>query len=405
MEGHHSMTDTPISFPRQARPGPFDPPEVLGRLREEQPIIPMRFADGHLGWLATGYSAVRSVMSDARFSVRPELGHMAVGVPAEAMVMSRLSGPGMFMLMDPPEHTRYRRLLTAEFTVRRMKRLEPRISAITRERLDAMEAAGPPADLVTEFAFPIPSSVICELLGIPDDESRQEFQQAMNALVGLNTNRAETEAAVDVVLGFFPPLIERRRREPTDDLFSGLVNNGQLTDRELATIGYMLFIGGLETTANMLSLGTYALLSHPRQLETLRRDPGVIDTAVEELLRHLTIAQFGPQRTALEDVEVEGVQIRKGQTVMVSLPAANRDPASFEDPDTLDITRPAHGHIAFGHGFHQCLGQQMARAEMRQAFPALLERFPELRLAVPPDEVPTRQDMYIYGVHRLPVEW
>lgn len=399
------MPDTPVGFPRDARPGPFDPPEVLKRLREENPLVPMRFADGHVGWLVTGYAAVRSVLSDPRFSARPELAHLVIDVPAAQVVTGmRLSGPGMFVLTDPPEHTRYRKLLISEFTVRRMARLEPRIAEITRSCLDAMEEAGPPVDLVEAFAFPIPSRVICELLGIPYAD-REEFERAMNVMVGYNTGQAQAAKALDTVLGFFPPLIERRRKEPTDDMFSGLVNSGQLSDKELATIGYILFAGGLETTANMLSLGSFALLQHPEQMEALRRDPHNVGTAVEELLRYLTIGQFGPQRTALEDVEVEGTLIKKGQAVMVSLPAANRDPARFDDPDTLDITRPAHGHIAFGHGFHQCLGQQLARAEMRHAFPALLERFPDLRLAVPADEVPTREDMYIYGVHRLPVAW
>ncbi len=167
----------------------------------------------------------------------------------------------------------------------------------------------------------------------------------------------------------------------------------------------MLFAGGFETTANMLALGTFALLEHPGQRKLLPGDPGLINNAVEELLRYLTIGHIGPQRAAIEDVEIEGVLIKKGQAVMMSLPAANRDPAHFEDPERLDITKPAGGHIAFGHGVHGCLGQQLARLEMRIAYPALFGRFPGLRLAVPPGEVPTKQDMFVYGVHSLPVEW
>ncbi|MFD8383304.1 cytochrome P450 [Streptomyces sp. NPDC059679] len=397
------MRDTPISFPLRGRPGPFDPPEVLGQLREERPIAPMRFADGHVGWLVTGYSAVRAILGDARFSTRLELGHPIVDVPT-AQLSGQTTGPGMFPLMDPPDHTRYRRLLMAEFTVRRMKRLESRIAEITHGRLDAMEAAGSPADLVAEFASPVPALVICELLGVPD-EDREEFRLAVEALFCWDTTPKEAQAALAVTLRVFPALIARRRAEPTDDIFSGLVHSAELTDQELATIGYILLASGLETTANMLSLGTFALLCHPEQKEALRGDPDLIDTAVEELVRYLSIAQYGSVRTALEDVEIEGTLIGKGQSVLVSMSAANRDAARFGDPDTLDITRPIGGHIGFGHGFHHCLGQQLARAEMRQAFPALLDRFPELRLAVPPDEVPTAEDRFTYGVHRLPVAW
>lgn len=399
------MQNTPISFSRQSRPRPFDPPDELKRMREERPISPMRFADGHGGWLVTGYSAVRAILGDARFSARQKLDTRTL-IPSASEFISGMgiSGPGMLPLLDPPEHTRYRRLLMAEFSTRRMKRLETAIAAITHGCLDAMEAGGPPADLMADFASPIPYLMICELLGIPE-EGREELRQAIDTLFGLDTEPKKAEAALTVTLSFFPPLIDARRAEPTDDLFSGLVNGGQLTDGELATIGLLLFASSLHTTANTLSLGTFALLCHPEQMEALRRDPGLVDTAVEELLRYATVGQFGPVRTALEDVEVEGTMIRKGQSVTMSLPTANRDPARFDDPDTLDITRPVGGHVTFGHGFHQCLGQHLARTEMRQAFPALLNRFPDLRLAVPPDEVPTREDLYLNGVHQLPVAW
>ncbi|MBV9451635.1 MAG: cytochrome P450 [Streptosporangiaceae bacterium] len=398
--------DAPIAFPRHARPGPFDPPEVLGTLRERAPLIPMRFADGHLGWFVTGYSAVRSILSDPRFSARPERHHLVVDIPMAKAFAGKLnmSVSGMFHLQDPPEHTRYRRALTAEFTVQRMKRLEPKIAGITRKCLDAMEESGPPADLVEDFAFPVPSLVTCELLGIPH-EDRESFRWAVATMSRWGSSVEETRSALDTVQEFFPPLIERRRQDPGDDLLSRLIKNGELTDTELATVAWILFAGGFETTANMLALGTFALLEHPAQKELLRRDPGLINNAVEELLRYLTIGHVGPQRAATEDVEIEGILIRKGQAVMMSLPAANRDPGHFDDPEKLDITKPAGGHIAFGHGVHGCLGQQLARVVMRISYPALFCRFPDLRLAVPADEVPTKQDTMAYGVHRLPVEW
>ncbi|GAA2845800.1 cytochrome P450 [Streptosporangium fragile] len=391
-----------VTFP-SGRPGPFDPPASLGALREERPVAPMVYPDGRMGWLVTGYSAVRSVLADPRFSARREL--LNVPVPFPMMrEMRRPADPGMFIRMDPPDHTRYRRLLTAQFTVRRMKQLEPRVQEIAEERLTAMEKAGPPQDLVREFALPIPSLVICELLGVSYAD-RAEFQGATAVLVNLESAPEDIQAAIVRVGAFFADLIARKRAEPADDLLSGLVESGELTDEELSNIGFLLLAAGHETTANMLGLGTFALLRHPEQLAALRADPSLIDNAVEELLRYLSIIHIGPVRAALADVELEGQLIRAGEVVTVSVPAANRDPSRFADPERLDITRPATGHVTFGHGVHQCLGQQLARVEMRIAFPMLFDRFPGLRLAVPAEEVRTRDTMSVYGVRALPVSW
>lgn len=402
------MTETAFTFPTDKRPGPFDPPDVFARVREERPLTPMTFADGHEGWLASSHRIVRKILADDRFSNRRELMHLPVD--RDISKKRQPSEPGMFIRMDPPEHTRYRRLLIAQFTVHRIRQLEPKISAVVRSCLDAMERSGPPVDLVEEFAVSIPSAVICDLLGIPASE-RAEFQRAMGVAVDLNTKQADLIEAFITMQSLFPPLIASKRARPTDDFYSDLINNSDLTDEELTNIGFMLFGAGFETTANMLGLGTFALLEHPAQVAALRQDPSLIDSTVEELLRYLTIIHIGPMRAALEDVEIEGVTIKKGQVVCMSLAAANRDPACFDDPESLDISRYARagkrnlGHLAFGHGIHQCLGQQLARAEMRIAYPALLRRLPGLRLAVTPEEVPMRSDMSIYGVHRLPVTW
>ncbi|MFF5208381.1 cytochrome P450 [Streptosporangium sp. NPDC000396] len=392
----------PITFPT-GRPGPFDPPEQLRSLREERPITPMTYPDGHVGWLATGFSAVRSILADPRFSARRELLHIPIAHPL-AQEMRSPAEPGQFARMDPPEHTRYRRLLTAQFTVRRMKQLEPRVREITEERLAAMEKAGPPQDLVREFALPIPSLVICELLGVPYAE-REEFQHATAVLVNLESSTEDMRAAFTTISGFLSGLVTRKRAEPADDLLGGLVASGELTDEELTNIGIILLTAGHETTANMLGLGTFALLRHPEQLTALRTDPSLIDNTVEELMRYLSVIHVGPVRSALEDIEVEGTLIRAGDSVAISIPAANRDPSRFADPEHLDITNPAGGHVSFGHGLHQCLGQQLARVEMRIAFPMLFDRFPGLRLAVPADEVPIRDAMAVYGVHALPISW
>ncbi|GAA3699236.1 cytochrome P450 [Nonomuraea antimicrobica] len=388
-----------------ARQRPLDPPDEVTRLRQQAAIHRMTYADGHQGWLVTGYAAARAILAHPHFSNLAENMHPPIAARMELRKEPEFrSPPGFFLRMDAPEHTRFRKLLTGQFTVRRMKMLEPRIEEITNACLDAMAAEGGPVDLVEAFALPIPSLVICELLGVPYEE-REQFQKDSKILVNLETKSADAVAAMRRIWAYLHGLIERKRKDPADDLLSGLIEGGELTDEELTGVGVLLLIAGHETTANMLGLGTYALLTNPAQLAALREDPSLIDNAVEELLRYLTIIHLGPIRTALEDVEIEGTTIKAGESVTIHLPVANRDPARFADGEDLDVTRPAGGHLTFGHGIHQCLGQQLARAEMRIAYPALLRRLPGLRLAVTPEEVPMRSEMSIYGVHRLPVTW
>ncbi|GLX00331.1 cytochrome P450 [Microtetraspora sp. NBRC 16547] len=395
-------TTHPVTLPL-TRVHPFDPPEDLALWREEDPIRPLAYPDGHQGWLVTGYAAARAILADPRFSTRIDLLHTPIA-QRDAQFRSTVRRPGFFLRMDPPDHTRYRRLLTGQFTVRRMKQLEPRIEEITRDHLDAMERAGGPIDLVRAFALPIPSLVICELLGVPYDD-REKFQRDSSVLLSLDSTLEQVEAAMQDLLDYLGDLVRHKRAEPEDDLVSGLAADTDLTDEELTGITTLLLIAGHETTANMLGLGTYALLRNPAQLAAVRDDPEVVEHAVEELLRYLTVVHIGPVRAALEDVEIDGRLIRAGETVTISVAAANRDPERFSEPDQLDVARPASGHLTFGHGIHQCLGQQLARTEMRIAYPALLRRFPGLRLAVPAEEVPMRTDMVVYGVHRLPVTW
>ncbi len=393
-------TPDPVTLP-MSRENPFDPPDVLGRWREEGPLRPLLYADGHVGWLAMSYSAVRAILADPRFSSRSELMHSPLTLRM-SQVLPKI--PGFFMRTDPPEHTRFRRLLTGQFTVRRMKLLEPRMEKITLERLDAMAEAGPPVDLVDAFALPIPSLVICELLGVPYAD-HDRFQRDSAALLSLDSTLDDVTAAMTSLLGYLHDLAVRKHAEPGDDLLSGLVATGELTDEEIVGAVILLLVAGHETTANMIALGTYVLLKNPAQLAALRDVPTLVERAVEELLRYLTVTHLGPLRAALEDVEIEGCVIKAGQVVAMSLGAANRDPERFEAPDTLDITRQATGHLTFGHGVHQCLGQQLARAEMRIAYPALFKRFPGLRLGVPPQDLSLRTNMAVYGVHRLPVIW
>lgn len=391
----------PITLPVE-RTTPLEPPDELRRLREREPMTRLAFPDGHVGWLVTGHATARAVLADRRFSSRRELRRSPVR-PRLAGQSMQPAEPGMFIASDPPDHTRYRRLLTGQFTVHRMRQLTPRIEQIVRARLDAMEQTGPPVDLVAEYALPIPSQVICELLGVPYAD-RGTFQRNTRTLLSLQATAEQARAAADAIRDYIRGLVQEKRAEPTDDMLGGLVASGELTEDELTNMGFLLLIAGHETTSNMLGLGTFTLLEHPDQLRALRDDPTLIDNAVEELLRYNSIIQFGTTRAALEDVEVDGHLVKKGENVVISIPAGNRDPERFDAPETLDVTRPAIGHLAFGHGIHQCLGQQLARIEMRVGYLKLFRRFPTLRLAVPRSEVRTR-DSGILGLHELPVTW
>ncbi len=371
--------------------------------RERNPLVRMTFPDGHRGWLATGHAVVRAILADPRFSARPELMHSALAdlgplPPAP---------PGGFLNLDAPEHTRYRTLLTGKFTVRRMRSLADRVAQISAERLDAMERSGGPVDLMTSFAYPVPALTICELLGVPDAD-RDRFQRLVAHLVRRlgdpGVPLAQGIDALEEIQEYVRDLVAVKRAGPTDDLLGELAGT-DLSGSELTGIAVLLLIGGFETTANMVALSTFALLRHPEQLAALRADPGRTDRTVEELLRYLTVVHT-LTRVALEDVEMCGHVIAAGETVAISLRAANRDPARFDDPHRLDPLRKSVGHVGFGYGIHQCVGRQLARVELRTALPALISRFPALRLAVPADDIVMWPDrLGVHGVQRLPVTW
>ncbi|GAA2145173.1 cytochrome P450 [Glycomyces algeriensis] len=395
--------DPPYGMPyrRETR---YDPPTALMDM-QAQPLRPMRYyPDGVEGWLVTGHAEGRKVLADPRFATGERFTHSPTELPHVFVSISEQVPPGFFLFFDPPEHTRLRRKVTGVFTVKRMKDLEPRIADIVDERINALRAAGPGADLVREFALPVPSLVICEMLGVPYGD-REAFQRNSADMLDLSRSVEERNKSMAELFGYLMSLVPAKRADPGDDMLSALAADPDIHEVEAAGIALILLVAGHETTANMLALGTFALLEHPAQLARLRVEPELMPAAVEELLRYLSVAHNGIMRIAKEDAEIDGRLIRAGQHVTVVLQAANRDPHKYERPGELDLGRDAQGHMAFGHGVHQCVGQQLARVEMRIGFAKLIEAFPELRLAVPSEEIPMRSDMAVYGVHTLPVNW
>jgi cytochrome P450 len=393
------------------RDKPFDPPAALLALRERGPVHRVTMRNGEPAWVITGHAEARAALADPRFtSDRSEDDFVTRHLPDEVrkIIAERMFRDGFFINMDPPQHTRFRRLLTGQFTVRRMRDLTQHIEEIVTERLDAMLAAGTTADLVPTFALPVPSLVICELLGVPYAD-RATFQHWSEVAIRMDGPIEEAMAAGDRMRSYVRELIHHKRAEPTDDILSGLIHNPAadppLTDEELINIAALLLLAGHETTANMLALGTFALLQHPDQLTALRADPTLMDDAIDELLRYLTIVHTGLFRGTKEDLDLAGHHIPARSLVVISLPAANRDTTHWPQPEVLDVTRPRGPHLAFGHGVHQCLGQQLARVEMSVGYTHLLRRLPNLRLAVPPDQIPLKADLFVYGVYSLPITW
>ncbi|QQQ74747.1 cytochrome P450 [Saccharothrix sp. 6-C] len=395
-----AMPTTPLHFRRLG----FDPHPDLAEIRDRGGV--RRVDSPALGgpvWLVTRVEDVRLVYSDTR-RFRISAHHLVPGAPALSDEELAAVRPGNLLAFDPPEHTRLRRTLAPEFTARRMRRLEPRIHDIVRDHLDAIERQGPPADLVADFALPVPALVICELLGVPFAD-REAFQDRYTRFFDVTLTFEQRLAIQYESKAYLAELVARARVEPGDDLLGVLARDetAALDDREMVGVADLLLLAGHETTANMLGLGVLALLRHPDQLRLLREEPERADAAVEELLRWLTVVHTGVPRVTVAEVELGGQVLGPGELVVCSLPAADRDPGLVPDPDVLDITRDAGGHVAFGHGVHHCLGAPLARMEMRIAFPALARRFPGLR-AVGPDP-DYRSQQVVYGLGSLPVTW
>ncbi|GGM72695.1 cytochrome P450 [Longimycelium tulufanense] len=391
-------------FPMARRPG-FDPPAEYSRFRAECPVREVRLRHGQRVWLVTRYADVRRALSDpARFSSDPS----RPGYPQLRPVRDEQARPGSFLVTDPPLHTRYRRLLAHDFAAGRIAGLRPEIERIVAGSLDRLRTAPQPADLLTEFAMPIPTQVTGVLLGVPY-EDHEFFTSRSRAHLDRSLPADQVQAALTELEDYLDGLISEKLRAPGKDLLSRLadryVRTGELEQDELVGMAVLLLVGGYETTTNAITLSVLALLEHREQWEALVAQPDLVDGAVDELLRYLGLTQHGLVRAVAEDVEFGGRTIRAGEGVVVSLSSANRDADRFADPDRLDVCRNAHGHLTFGWGTHQCIGQHLARVEMQVALRALVQHLPALKTVLPLEEIPFHFETPFYSVRELLVTW
>ncbi|QMU71406.1 cytochrome P450 [Streptacidiphilus sp. P02-A3a] len=400
--------ETVPAYPMDRAPRcPFDPAPELRSLDEGGPLNRVRLWDRSTPWLVTGYAEQRQLLADPRVSADTKNPGYPHPTPA---TRARREQARTFLSMDDPEHARMRRMVTGSFAIKRVEAMRPAIQQIVDNLIDQLLDGPRPVDLVQAFALPVPSLVICELLGVPYAD-HAFFQRNSSTLVNSGSSAEAGLEAQSNLVEYLNDLIGRKLASPADDLLSLLaaeqVATGALTQRELAVTSVLLLIAGHETTANMIALGTVALLEHPEQLADLRGtdDPAFVAGAVEELLRYLNITHFGRRRVALTDIPVGGHTIRAGEGIVLANEVGNRDQEVFPDPDRLDLHRDARRHVAFGFGPHQCLGQPLARVELQVAYRTLYRRIPDLRLAVALEDVRFKHDGLVYGVYELPVTW
>ncbi len=387
-----------LSWPLQ-RNG-VDPIERLGELRDREPVAKLTSFLGMTIWVVSGEQEARAVLADTRSysnDIRPFMGRRGSTTDGD------IGGLGF---TDPPDHTRLRRLLTPEFTMRRLERLRPRISDIVERQLDELErqavSGDGTVDVVPTFAFPVPFLVICELLGLPD-EDRETFRQLGSARFDVSSGGTGAFGAVSGSRKFLMEATRKQRSDPGDGLIGQIIreHGDEINDFDLAGLADGVFTGGLETSASMLALGTAVLLDHPEDYARIATDSDAVDRTVEELLRYLSVVQIAFPRFPKHDVEIGGRQIARGDVVICQLAGANRDGRHGTAMDGFDADRPTSSHLAFGHGFHRCVGAELARMELRAAFPALARRFPDLSVAENP--LAYRQMSIVYGLESLPV--
>ncbi|MFN8034016.1 MAG: cytochrome P450 [Mycobacterium sp.] len=387
---------------------PFAPPPEVMELAAIAPLSRVRIWDGSTPWLITGYEEARALFADSRVSVddrKPGFPHWN-----EGMLATVHKRPRSVFTSDAEEHTFYRRMLSKPFTFKRVEGLRPAIQKITDDHIDAILAGPKPAELVSALALPVPSLVICEMLGVPY-EDHAFFQEHANVGLARYATAEDNMKGVMSLAKYLGNLVEAKIQSPAEDAVSDLaerVSAGEISIKEAAQLASGLLLAGHETTANMIGIGVLALLENPEQLAVLRDtdDPKAVANAVEELLRYLSIIQNGQRRVATEDIEIAGQTIKAGEGIIIDLSPANWDAKVFEHPDRLDLRREgAEKHLAFGFGRHQCVGQQLARAELQIVFSTLLRRIPTLAPAKPIEEIPFKNDKLAYGVYELPVTW
>ncbi|KOU42962.1 cytochrome P450 [Streptomyces sp. WM6378] len=406
------MTETAAAIQTREAPAfpadrtcPYQLPESYRQLRDEPDALnAVTLFDGRRAWVVTKHETARKLLADPRLSSDRTRDEFPATSPRFQAI--REVRPA-FIGLDPPEHGPRRRMTISEFTVKRIKGMRPDVERIVHGFLDQMLAAGPPADLVSQFALPVPSMVICELLGVPYAD-HDFFQDASRRLVQA-TDAAGAIAARQDFEHYLDGLITTMQAKPGPGLLHNLVTRqlaaGEIDREELISTALLLLVAGHETTASMTSLSVITLLEHPDQHAALRADPTLLPGAVEELLRYLAIADIAGGRVATADIEIDGQLIREGEGVIVTNSIANRDSSVFENPDAFDVHRSARHHLSFGYGVHQCLGQNLARLELEVILTALFERIPTLRLAVPVDQLTLRPGTTIQGVNELPVTW
>ncbi|MDT5111293.1 MAG: hypothetical protein QOE20_3183 [Mycobacterium sp.] len=390
---------------------PFAPPRKMLEMGEVKPLSRVRIWDGSTPWLITGHEVARELFADSRVSVDDRRS----GFPHwnEHMLSTVNKRPRSVFTSDAEEHTRYRRMLSKPFTFKRVEGLRPAIQKITDECIDAILAGPQPADIVSALALPVPTVVISELLGVPY-EDHEFFQHHANVGLARFASAEDGQKGAMSLAKYLSNLVEAKMAIPpgegTEDAVSDLaerVTAGEISVKEAAQLGTGLLIAGHETTANMIGIGVLALLENPEQAALLRDsdDPKFIANAAEELMRYLSIIQNGQRRIAIEDIEIGGETIRGGEGIIIDLAPANWDANAYPEPDKVDFTRDAGQELGFGFGRHQCVGQQLARAELQIVFQTLLRRIPTLQLTIPFDAVPFKHDRLAYGVYELPVTW
>ncbi|MFB7652473.1 MULTISPECIES: cytochrome P450 [unclassified Streptomyces] len=395
-------------FPMR-RACPYRPPTDYAELREAEPVSQARLrVNGKRTWLITRHDLYKKLLGDSRVSANLKLPGYPLQVPVPEETLQ--SVPLTFLSMDPPDHTVQRRMLAPEFSVRRMRELRTRVQEIVDQQIDVMLAKGgeSPVDLVTALALPVPSLVICELLGVPY-EDHPRFEKWAWAIMNHDVSDEERGLAHYELDRYVDGLVTEKESEPGDDMISRLIAFNRETPAvqhsDIVSMSKLMLVTGHETTANMIALGVMALLEHPEQLAAVRAEPELMQGAVEELLRLFSISDAGTARVALEDIELADVTIRAGDGILPLNNAANHDERVFPDADRFDVRREARSHLAFGYGVHQCIGQNLARMELDVVYSTLLRRIPTLRLAAPADELRFKDDAIVYGLYELPVTW